>query len=425
MLSKKREHVINYIILLGILFVPLAAYFDKKFIEIIPLIYLFIYFSYLITIGKINLSFSKRFYFVIFILSIYILVSLMSYQSIASMGSISIFVLSIIFYKILNYENLKIKILVRNISYLYIILIFLIVIEMVLRLNGFESTFKENLSAVNVKGYKDYNSAALLGKLGFKTGGANSLLLGSQSASILVLSSVIWFSSVFIGDALETSRIKKAFFFWLSLVMYPFVATQTSNFIAICSFMSMIFFFCNSKLFLKRYQIFVIVLLVICFDSIKSIVMFRMKTNADISEYSEMITILPLRMFNLDFFQLVFGSGRYSMTGKGMQLSGDFGLMHIAYEAGFLLVLLSAFVLLYLTLKTLPIIRLIRHKLEDPLVSLLSINILLMLGWFVSLSHYTTAIEAGGRYIFSLHIALVLLVQNKIIKSLFLEEQIT
>ena len=223
MLSKKREHVINYIILLGILFVPLAAYFDKKFIEIIPLIYLFIYFSYLITIGKINLSFSKRFYFVIFILSIYILVSLMSYQSIASMGSISIFVLSIIFYKILNYENLKIKILVRNISYLYIILIFLIVIEMVLRLNGFESTFKENLSAVNVKGYKDYNSAALLGKLGFKTGGANSLLLGSQSASILVLSSVIWFSSVFIGDALETSRIKKAFFFWLSLVMYPFV----------------------------------------------------------------------------------------------------------------------------------------------------------------------------------------------------------
>ena len=39
----------------------------------------------------------------------------------------------------------------------------------------------------------------------------------------------------------------------------------------------------------------------------------------------------------------------------------------------------------------------------------MSINLIILLGYFLSLSHYTSAIELGGRELFAFHIALTLL----------------
>ena len=424
-----RENIVYKIVLMSILLTPVGAFFDLKAIELLPFFLLLVYVFSLLLKRKVVLNFNKSFYLVMIALFFYILFSLVIYKNIASIGSVSVFILSIIFYKVLDYKELDSKVLVRSVSYIYAINILFIIIEIVLRKNGYEHLFVEFLSAVDVKGFKDYNSAALFNYFGIKGGGANSLLLGSQSASMLTFFSLLWFSNVFIGDKFQDVNIRRSLFFLVSLFLYPFVATMTVNVVGILLLFFLFFLFDNSKLNKSKYQILLLLLLLLLFDFIYELVFYRIKTKAAVQEYSEMIFLLPNMMLSLDYFEIIFGSGRGSMTGKGIRLSGDFGLMHIAYEAGFFFISLVFIVLSFVTINVLRFVSFCKsnypYHLTNPWVSLMSINLIIALGWFISLSHYTTSIETGGRFIFALHIALILISKKKIKRFIYLNNQIS
>ena len=190
-MNVSRESLICKIVLLSIFLTPVGAFFESKVIEVLPFLILFIYLLSLLVTRNIVLSFNSNFYLVIILLIFYILFHLLTYRNVSSLGSVSVFILSIVFYKILDYKEIDFKVLVKKVSYIYIISIVFIIIELFFIINGYQEFFKEHFSSNIVKGYKDYNDAYSL-KYFFDigVGGPNSLLLGSQAASMLTFFSI-------------------------------------------------------------------------------------------------------------------------------------------------------------------------------------------------------------------------------------------
>ena len=418
-MNVSRESLICKIVLLSIFLTPVGAFFESKVIELLPFLILFIYLLSLLVTRNIVLSFNSNFYLVILLLLFYILFQLLIYRNISSLGSVSVFILSIIFYKVLDYKEIDFKVLVKKVSYIYIISIVFIIIELFFIINGYQEFFKEHFFSIIVKGYKDYNDAYVLNYFfGLGVGAPNSLLLGSQSASMLTFFSILWFSNIFIGDKFKGTNIKYSLFFLVSFLLYPLIPSMTVNITGIILFILLMFLFANSKLNRLKYKLISFALLLSFSSILFSIFFYRIKTVSDIEEYSALLTVLPVKILNANFFEFIFGFGRYSMAGKGIHMSSDFGLMHIMYEAGFFFFLLAFTALSLITINVLKLIAFCKKKypnyLTNPWFSFMSINLIIALGWYISLSHYTTAIETGGRFIFALHIALVLISAKKI-----------
>ena len=161
-MNVSRESLTYKIVLLSIFLTPVGAFFESKVIETLPFLILFIYLFSLMITRNIVLSFNSNFYLVISLLLFYILFQLLIYRNISSLGSVSVFILSIIFYKILDYKEIDFKVLVKNVSYIYVISIVFIIIELFFIINGYQEIFKEHFSSDIVKGYKDYNDAQVL-----------------------------------------------------------------------------------------------------------------------------------------------------------------------------------------------------------------------------------------------------------------------
>ena len=104
--------------------------------------------------------------------------------------------------------------------------------EVVLILIGLSSYFEIIAgSATEVGKYKNYNTGAVLNYLGKY--GANSLLLGSQSASQLIVFSIICFYPYYTFKEDRTNVKQNILWFVGACMTYPMVATMTANAIMI------------------------------------------------------------------------------------------------------------------------------------------------------------------------------------------------
>lgn len=415
-----RESLACKIVLLSIFLTPVAAFFDSKSIEFLPFIILFVFLFALFFSRKMELSFSSNFYLVMIFLFFYILISILIHKNVASQGSLSVFILSIILYKILDYKEVDLKVLVKNVSYIYVISILFIIIELFFILNGYQDFLNDLFSSNVVKGYKDYNSAATLKNiLGFdKIGGANSLLLGSQSASMLTFFSILWFSNIFIGDKFQGTNIKWTLFFLVSLLLYPLVSSMTANIIGVFILFFLTFVFANSKLNKFKYQMLILLSIIFFSSFFYELILFRVVHLSDQEEYIYQFTAMPRVILELEYFEFLFGVGVGEGKLKGIVNSpSDFGLMYLTYQTGTLFFLLAFIPLSFITINALRLISFCKkyspNYLTNPWFSLMSVNIIIMLGWFISLSHYTPAIETGGRFLFALHIAISLISYKK------------
>ena len=430
-MNVSRESLICKIVLLSIFLTPVGAFFESKVIEVLPFLILFTYLLSLLVTRKIVLSFNSNFYLVIILLLFYILFHLLTYRNVSSLGSVSVFILSIIFYKILDYKEIDFKVLVKKVSYIYIISIVFIIIELFFIINGYQEFFKEHFSSNIVKEYKDYNNAGSLNYFfDIRVGGPNSLLLGSQSASMLTFFSILWFSNIFIGDKFKGTNIKCSLFFLVSILLYPLIPTMTMNITGIILFILLMLLFANSKLNRLKYKFISFALLLFFSSFLVNVFLFRIKTDADAAEYTAMLMALPEKILNANFFEFFFGHGKYSISEVSREefgVLGDFGLMHIFYEAGFFFFAFAFTVLSIITLNVLRLISFCKKNYPDylanPWFSFMSINLIIALGWYISLSHYTTAVETGGRFIFALHIALTLLSLKKIKEFIHLNKE--
>jgi len=416
-----------YIVLISSLLPLVAAYNDSKILTQIPALFaliIFLFFHLLTSFN--NFKFSRNIYFVGGVVIFYCTISIIRSGEIASFGSIGVIVLSIVFFSMLDSGNSSLKTLVRQVSIIYTLHILYIYFEITARISGYDYLFidffgvpSSSSPQVAITYFKDYNSAALLRYFGFSINGANSLLLGSQSASMLVLFSVIWFSKIFKGNFFDKSIRFSRSLLICSLFLYPFVATMTLNFVFIMLF-SLFFLFRNKRVKISIISFFLLIILLPFGKSILGLITFRVQSLSDLEQYTGLFTYLLFDFMDLGWVDKIFGLGKYDLselgitqyTSDGFPLgSGDFGFGHILNSAGLILSLLVVFSLITIFLKVWALVNKskINVLLDDPWVGFMSINLIIMFGYFLSLSHYTTAIEFGGRELFAFHIALTLL----------------
>jgi len=405
----------------------IAAYNDSKIITQIPALFALIIFLFFhLLTGFNNFKFSRNIYFVGGVVIFYCTVSLIRNGEIASFGSIGVIVLSIVFFSMLNSGNYLLKTLVRQVSIIYILHILYIYFEITARISGYEYLFIDFFGVrssaspqVAITYFKDYNSAVLLRYFGFSINGANSLLLGSQSASMLALFSIIWFSKIFKGNFFDKSTLFPRSLLICSLFLYPFVATMTMNFVFIM-LIGLFFLFRNKRVKISTISFFLLIILLPFGKFIFDLITFRVRSIADVDEYTALFSFLLFDFMDVDWVSKIFGSGKYYLSEIGITQytaagrpigSGDFGLGHILYSAGLILSLLAVFSLITIFFKVWTLVNKskINGLLEDPWVGFMSINLIIIFGYFLSLSHYTPAIEFGGRELFAFHIALTLL----------------
>ena len=118
-----------------------------------------------------------------------------------------------------------------------------------------------------------------------------------------------------------------------------------------------------------------------------------------------------------EMIEKIFGLGKHAAKIMSSQLdlpggvsSADFGFGMLLNQAGIILVGLFVFFVIRNFLQVHRIIgKLIKLRVKyTKWVWLGTINALIAIGWLVSLSHYTPAIELGGRELFAFHLAITL-----------------
>ena len=112
-----RENIVYKVVLIAIFLPIFAAFFDSKTITYIPDVLSVLAFSLLLLSNRVKLNY--YFYTVLLILFFYVFSSLIIYGSIASMGSVAVILLSIIFFQILDDDKIKLERLVKQVSVIY------------------------------------------------------------------------------------------------------------------------------------------------------------------------------------------------------------------------------------------------------------------------------------------------------------------
>ena len=336
-------------------------------------------------------------------------------KTLGSRGLLSLLITTYIFFIFLRNDN-KINQPVKIFNQLKLIYVFLLgalILEGLLRLLGYDnllfypiSTLNPELAESKVKLYKFYNSNAFFKFLGFDwMTGLNSLLIGSQGASQIVANAIIIFSPIYFRSKINLIN-DQIILFILSLIIYPFVATMTSNLILVFVFFIALLYLPNSRInnFTGKLSL---PLLLIFSSSVVPIIFYRIGSKKDIFIYVNS-WISPIKEFmNFSLFNQLFGQG----GSFDINATGDFGFGLLLIRLGFVPLAFITIMFFLLFIKTINSMNYGRLKkiLDEPWFYLGSVNILCAFSWFTSIGHYTQALELGGRFIFAFHLAISLL----------------
>jgi len=295
---------------------------------------------------------------------------------------------------------------------LYLILLFFLVVEFFLRAFNFNeiflpiSTIAHPENAVQL--YKFYGDASLFIKVGLTDMSAlQSLLLGSQSASMIGLVSLFIF-----GDFIN-SRFKKKnnrYIFIFLLIIYPFIATGTSNVCLLMTVILLIFIFPNSNIKNNKSKLFFFLSFTLFGSQIIRLLLYRIDS-LEVLEYYFNEFYLPIDFFlKSNLGQILFGRNINDFS----ELNADFGFGIILVNNGLLIILFLIAALFTLYKYVLEDIKLnTKGIIREEWIFLATINLICSIIWIFSLIHYTTALQTGGRHLLAFHLALVLVSVKK------------
>ncbi len=334
-------------------------------------------------------------------------------RGIGSAGLVSLFVLTFVFSKLLLVQGEaehSAGAITRQISLIYIIHMVFILAELLFRLAGYTDILVAIAGhATEVTKYKTYNSAAFLYYLGIEgISGMNSLLLGSQSASQLVMIAAFWFAPFYKGFALLPSGSARWVWFMLAAALYPFVASMTAMTLLVIWIFFMIYVLPNSILNRRSIWIFAPLLAAMFGSVLFPLFTYRIQSAADVEIYMVAFMDVPLKFLELPLLDQIMGFGRN--IHETTITAADFGLGMLTYQSGLYLVGLA---LICLVLMIHAVCRAIRRNSAvgfptSPWVVIAGVNVVCAIGWAASLIHYTPAIELGGRHLFAMHLAVCL-----------------
>jgi hypothetical protein len=355
---------------------------------------------------------------IIFLLVIFhVTFSMITGRGIGSGGTLIIYFFSFSFYylfKLSSEINLGEKLL-KGIGFVYLIHLVGICIELFISLAGFQSFLIDiGGGKLIVNSYKNYNHADFINFLGFTdVRGLASLLLGSQSASQLSVLAFLWFIPIYYGEYKN-----KVYFSIIALMLIPFVSSMTSLLILSLMILYAVFFLKGSKISKMRYKVAVVLFLLIFNASFYKIIFYKLINDNQIESYYTAFIEPVYRFLSFDVITMIFGEG--SRGRKLLEMYGgagsDFGLMTLINQTGIYLAGMSIFLLLFLLYRVNQNVYRFYKKngYYNIWCQVATVNAVCYIGWLISLGHYTTAVEVGGREIFAIHIAACLLAVNKL-----------
>ena len=392
-----------FIVLMSILLPVVAAYFDSKIITLVP--DLLLVFAYIMLLMKRGIKMSgvdNATTLILFILICHSFIVITLGIGLGSGGVLLLFLETFIFIQLLITDEVK------NSHYLYHtqlikiykVLVAGLVLELIICMMGYIDLFVLVAgNRIEVASYKTYNTGALLNQLGMP--GLNSLILGSQSASQITVFSIFLFYSYNVKN--YSNKLK--YFLAASIVLLPFTTTQTSNVLILLLGYLVIFRYKLNVEIAKYKYVFLLLALPLLYVIYPKL-LFRIKHIDDVYAYSNAATIFIREFPKLDLINMLLGWGRD--TNSNMLEDTNVSILAIIYNAG-VIVALCFLVLYYYHLKIIKLPTI--GKLTPNFIC--KLNMLLALGWFFSLIHYSTAIEFGGRQIFAFHFAISVVLYTK------------
>lgn len=386
-----------FVLTLAMLAPMTANFFSEKFIIYLPSLTAIIFF--ILTFNKNN---KVNLFFVVILLTLFghALFQLISGRGIGSGGILIIYFLVLFFTTHLN--NSSASQIMDTMFLINIVIVISLYLELLIVLTGHQDVLINLFNSNIVTKYKPYNSAYFIKSLGFSgVSGLNSIFLGSQSASILSILSMFYF--LLIGEF-----NKRHILFMASLIIIPFVSTMTANLVFVILLLLLTYYFPNNLLYRRRHIVTIILVLTLAIfsQSMFSLILYKLNSPENIEIYL-FAFINPIEGFlNLNLIDKMFGAGIY----VGNSYGKDFGFLELLKQVGISLVALSLFIIVYIVLK----VRFFTKKrsvfLEyDRWRDIALINSIFLLGWLLSLVHYTTAVESGAREIFAFNIAVSLI----------------
>lgn len=399
-----------YIVLLASGLPWVAAAADSRMLTFIPDVvavaaYLLFAGRYPERILRIHTYFATVFLLMLF----HVGFGVVSGRGIGSAGLVSLFVLTFIFSKLLDHDEAEYSAgaITHQISLIYIIHVVFVLAELLFRLAGHTDILVAIAGhTTEVTRYKAYNSATLLVYLGIEgISGMNSMLLGSQSASQLLLLAAFWFAPLYNGLSLLSNQSSRMSWFILAVVLFPFVASMTATLMLVILMLFLIYLLPNSILNRRSIWISAPLLAAALSGVLFPLLTFRISEDGDTEIYMIAFMATPLEFLDLHLLDQIMGFG--SDIQNSDSTYKDFGVAMLMLQAGVYLVGLA---LMCLLLMVRAVCHAIRRNSEpgsamSPWTVVASINAVCAIGWAISLVHYTPAIELGGRHLFALHLA--------------------
>ena len=308
----------------------------------------------------------------------------------------------------------EIKIIIKWVLMYYKINIVYHYIELVLVIAGFQPTLIKILASSNaLPGYKSYNHAHFLHFIGFTdVRGLGGLFMGSQAAGMISVMSLIIFL------VLRNYDKKWKLWFILSAGSTVFCSNMTSLLMLMASVFMLIFVF-NGRYNCRRYKI----LFTMLFPVLLPIVFFKIDNRYEIESY--WISFLPAvqtfvsNITNWNYEALLFGYGSVGhalLAEVGENIGTDLGMLTLINRVGLFLFFVCLGGLAVLNSHAVNAgKRMVSHfafsenfSFDNHYVFYVA-NVIIVNMLFISLVHYSSAIEVGLRELFALHLSLAML----------------
>ena len=344
-----------------------------------------------------------------------------------------VIIIAAFFYMIFCQANIKINDLVSLFSLVYLILIIFLLLEFLMLSLGYQPLLVKIFNSIQAPGYKNYNPADLLQKIGLfagtqnqrEIGGLNSIFLGSQIAGMVSLFALIWFG--YIKSITRSITIHKIYSNNYIVIISAIFLLVTFNATVSLLVLLAIFVYGNFIKIENRLikNIFFILLFLIFALLIVEGLLFSRITSDSFKMYdqeAEFYRVYGLvdqikSMSRLEFYAWSFfrpvdlwltidlqdqllGSGKYFFLNDKIFLSGDFGFgADVLLKCGLLWALVYIWYSLKICLRALRACRRVNLNTLS-WQGLGAITGLVSLLWLASTIHYAQAFQNPGCVIF-------------------------
>ena len=402
------------IMLLFSFFIPtVSALLNQSFLKYIPIFYLIILTAMLIPrnpSGYLTLSKNETLFLGVYFF--FIIFCILSGRGIASGGTLITTVSVFLLVRLIKLEfdlNTAIEALIA----IYMLHIVSLLCELLFCLLGYQPLLVDLLTnnGSGIKAYKDYNSAPLLRQyLDIKASGLNSMLLGSQSASMVSAFSSILFLGLWASAGKQLFLIPA----FAASFLIPFTVTNTSMLLFLPMFIILMiaiaFIFTRSAS--QAIITFTVISLSIFAFHREIWVGITLKLQGNWFEAYYTAFLNPVLVFmDQKLFDMIFGAGRSAH--KFVEYADfGFGVLLVGSGLFFMLLFMMPFFKIFIGVVTV-LMKAPRSKYKILLLT----NSMLCFAYLGSLIHYTTAIEVGARELFAMHIAISFVLIEKYVRK--------